>query len=184
MLRKLFVLVCAAAVLACGMATTAHAQGITPTDRQLKTDVERKLSRYVFYSIFDDVQGTILNGVVTLTGHVTAPYKATDIANLVRRVTGVNEVDNKIETLPVSIFDDELRVTIARGIYRDPTFWNYAIQVNPPIHVIVNNGHVTLAGVVNSQVERMMAESIARSADGVFSVENELRLERDLRESN
>jgi len=65
--------------------------------------------------------------------------------------------------------------------YRDPLFWNYAIQVNPPIHVVVKGGHVTLKGVVNSEVERRTAEAIARSTSGVFSVENELRLDRETR---
>ena len=183
MLKKVFISACAAAMLAGGMVTTARAEATT-TDMQIRNEVEQKLSRYVFYTIFDDVQGTIRNGVVTLTGHVTAPYKASEMANLVKRVSGVSEVDNKIETLPVSMFDDELRVGIARAIYRNPTFWNYAIQPNPPIHVIVDHGHVTLTGVVNSNVERMMAESIARSADGVFSVKNDLKLEHDVRESN
>jgi hyperosmotically inducible protein len=182
MLKKIFVSACAAAMLAGGMVTTARAEATR--DMQIRNEVEQTLSRYVFYTIFDDVQGTIRNGVVTLTGHVTAPYKASEMANLVKRVSGVREVDNKIETLPVSTFDDELRVSIARAIYRNPTFWNYAIQVNPPIHIIVDHGHVTLTGVVNSNVERMMAESIARSADGVFSVENNLKLEKDVRESN
>jgi len=182
MLKKVFVSACAAAMLAGGMVTTARAEATT--DQQIRSEVEQTLSRYVFYTIFDDVQGTIRNGVVTLTGHVTAPYKASEMANLVKRVSGVREVDNKIETLPVSMFDDELRVGIARAIYRNPTFWNDAIQVNPPIHIIVNHGHVTLTGVVNSNVERMMAESIARSADGVFSVENNLKLEHDVRDSN
>jgi hyperosmotically inducible periplasmic protein len=182
MLKKIFVSACAAAMLAGGMVTTARADSMT--DKQIRNDVEQKLSRYVFYTIFDDVEGTIRDGVVTLTGHVTAPYKAAEMANLVKRVSGVREVDNKIETLPVSMFDDELRVRIARAIYRDPAFWNYAIQVNPPIHIIVNHGHVMLTGVVNSNIDRMMAESIARSADGVFSVDNNLKLDKDVRESN
>jgi hyperosmotically inducible protein len=182
MLKRSFISACAAAMLAGGMVTTAHAS--VTTDTQIRNEVEQKLSRYVFYSIFDDVQGTIRNGVVTLTGHVTAPYKASDIAKLVTQVSGVREVDNKIETLPVSMFDDELRVGIARAIYRDPMFWNYAIQANPPIHIVVNHGHVTLTGVVNSDVDRRMAEAIARSADGVFSVENELKLDKDVRGSN
>jgi hyperosmotically inducible periplasmic protein len=182
MLKKVFISACAAAMLAGAMVTTVHAEATT--DKQIRSEVEQKLSRYVFYTIFDDVQGTIRNGVVTLTGHVTAPYKASEMANLVKRVSGVREVNNKIETLPVSTFDDELRLGIARAIYRDPTFWNDAIQPNPPIHIIVDHGHVTLTGVVNSNVERMMAESIARSADGVFSVKNDLKLENDVRESN
>lgn len=89
------------------------------------------------------------------------PHKALDIGDLVARVPGVRAVDNKISTLPVSRFDDELRVAIASRIYRDPLFWVYAIHVNPPIHVVVENGHVTLTGV--------------------FSVDNRLRLDSEMR---
>jgi hyperosmotically inducible protein len=63
-------------------------------------------------------------------------------------------------------------------------FWNYAIQVNPPIHVIVDHGHVTLTGVVNSEVERRVAEMKARDAFGSFSVENKLMLDNEVRNSN
>jgi hyperosmotically inducible protein len=118
---------------------------------------------------------------VTLTGKVTLPYKASEIGDLVARVPSVREVDNKTSTLPLSTFDDQLRATVATRIYRDPLFWNYAMQVNPPIHVVVDDGHLTLTGVVNSEVERRKAETIARSAFGVFSVDNQLRLEREMR---
>ena len=86
---------------------------------------------------------------------------------------------DKIEILPVSGSDDAIRYDIAVRIYNDPLFWNYAIQVNPPIHVIVRYGRVTLTGVVLSEVERRKAEVIARGVFGVFSVDNRLRLEGD-----
>ena len=129
----------------------------------------------------DDVNGSVRDGVVTLTGKVTMPYKASEIGDLVARVPGVREVDNTISTLPVSPFDDQLRIAIASQIYRDPLFWNYAIQVNPPIHMVVENGHVTLTGVVNSEVERRKAESVARTTFGVFSVDNKLQLDSEMR---
>ena len=154
------------------------------SDRLIADRIGEQVRRYVFYTIFDDVQGRVENGLVTLTGKVTAPYKAKEIAAFVKRISGVREVDNKIETLPVSSFDDELRVQIASNIYRDPMFLNYAIQVNPPIHVIVDHGHVTLTGVVNSEVERRVAEMKARDAFGSFSVENKLLLDREVRNSN
>jgi osmotically-inducible protein OsmY len=70
----------------------------------------------------------------------------------------------------------KLRIQIATRIYRDPLFWNYAIQPVPPIHIIVENGHVTLKGVVDSEVERRVAETMARSAFGVSGVNNHLHL--------
>src|SRR5262249_12743555 len=127
-------------------------------DEALAKQVANALRRYVFYTVYDDVNGRVRDGVVTLTGEVTAPYKASDLADLVAKVHGVREIENEIKTLPVSISDDQLRVRIARAIYRDSLFWNYAIQVNPPIHVVVEHGHVKLTGVVNSEVERRKAE--------------------------
>lgn len=108
---------------------------------------------------------------------MSSPHHANDLADVASRVRGVREIRNELEVLPVSIHDDQLRYSIASQIYRDPLFWNYAIQVDPPIHVIVENGRVTLTGVVNSEVERRKAENIARSTFGVFSVENNLRIE-------
>lgn len=95
------------------------------------------------------------------------------------RVDGVQQVVDKLEVLPVSGFDDQIRYAAAVRIYNDPLFWNYAIQVNPPIHIVVKHGRVTLTGVVVSEVERRKAEQIARSIFGVLSVENRLRLERE-----
>ena len=129
------------------------------------------------YSIFDEVEGAVHDGVVVLTGNVTAPYKASEIAERVARVPGVREVANKIQTLPVSMFDDELRARFAGQIYRNPLFWNYGIQVKPPIHIIVEHGRVTLSGVVDSELDRRKAEMIARTTPNVFDVENKLQVE-------
>ena len=188
---------CSIVILACAVLCSPSLAGATPQkeqvplfdsaikvnvdDQMIANEVSRRVRQYVFYTIYDDVEGSVHDGVVTLTGKVTMPHKASDIGDLVARVPGVREVDNKISTLPVSTFDDQLRVTIASQIYRDPLFWNYAIQVNPPIHVVVENGHVTLTGVVNSEVERRKAETVARTTFGVFSVDNRLRLDSEMR---
>jgi osmotically-inducible protein OsmY len=86
-------------------------------------------------------------------------------------------VNNQLSELPVSIHDDQLRRSIARQIYRDPVFSRYAIHVNPPIHIIVERGNVTLTGAVNSKLERTKAEMIVRTTSGVFGVENQLRID-------
>ena len=93
----------------------------------------------------------------------------------------MTEVNNEIETLPVSIYDDRLRSTLARQIYRDPVFDRYAIHVNPPIHIIVEHGRVTLEGVVNNNVDRMIARSIA-SNFLAFDVKNELKTTQEAKE--
>jgi hyperosmotically inducible protein len=89
-------------------------------------------------------------------------------------VAAVTSIDNQIEVLPVSQFDNDLRFRIARAIYSNHNFRPYASMVNPPIHIIVDRGRVTLEGVVNSQVDRMLARSIA-SSFLAFDVKNELQ---------
>ena len=174
-MKRLFIaLVCLSLFVPAAHATTpARAEG----DRAVASEIERQIQQYPFYTIYDDVEGWVQDGVVHLTGKVTMPYKAVDIAKRVSKVPGVREVDNQIQTLPVSAFDDELRARIARQIYGDPMFWNYAIQVNPPIHIIVEHGRVTLTGAVGSEVERRKAEMVARTTPDVFSVEDQLQLE-------
>jgi osmotically-inducible protein OsmY len=184
MFRRMFSLIAVCAVLAAPAFAAASSRPVdaraSASDQLIADRIGEQINRYVFYTVFDDVQGRVDNGLVTLTGKVTAPYKAKEIAALAKRVSGVREVDNKIETLPVSTFDDQLRVAIATSIYRDAMFWNYAIQVNPPIHVIVDRGHVTLTGVVNSEVERRVAEMKARETFGSFSVANKLMLDSEM----
>ena len=188
MKRTLWTAVAAVAVSALST-LPAHAQaGASPVrqfqisdtasaDAALANRIADKIRGYVNYTIFDDVSVHVDGGLVTLVGRVTQPYKAKDLARIVSRVSGVVEVSNELGVLPVSIQDDRLRRSIARQIYRDPVFSRYAIHVNPPIHIIVERGQVTLTGAVNSLVERQKAEFIARSTFGVFNVENRLRID-------
>jgi NhaA family Na+:H+ antiporter len=149
------------------------------SDARIAEEVSTRIRRYVFFSIFDDAEIAVSNGIVTLTGRVTMPYKAGAFADLASHVKGVQQINNLVQPLPVSSFDDQLRFRIARTIYGDPLFWNLAIQVDPPLHILVEHGRVTLTGVVSSDVERRKAEMLALSTFGVFSVENKLRLDED-----
>jgi hyperosmotically inducible protein len=142
-------------------------------------DVADQVNRYSNFTVFDDVAANVENGMVTLTGHVTMPYKKDDLERRVMKVNGVVAVQNKIEVLPVSIFDDELRFRIARAIYGNSAFWHYAAMANPPIHIVVKNGNVTLTGVVNSNVERALARSLA-TGFGEFSVKNDLKTDAEM----
>jgi hyperosmotically inducible protein len=141
---------------------------------ELFRDIQQQVLRYPYFSIFDSVHAEVDNGVVTLTGKVTMPYKRDEIVRRVAKVDGVNEVLNRIEVLPVSQFDDDLRFQIARAIYGNSNFWTYGAMVNPPIHIIVEHGRVTLEGVVNSEVDKMLARSIAGSFSA-FSLTNNLK---------
>ena len=145
-------------------------------DQRLADQIAASVRNYTQFTIFDDVNGQVDNGIVVLTGKVTMPYKKADIERRVARIDGVREVRSEITVLPVSIFDDDLRHRVARAIYGSPSFWPYASMANPPIHIIVENGRVTLTGVVQSNVERALARSLA-TGWGEFAVNNELRTE-------
>jgi hyperosmotically inducible protein len=175
----------AAAVLLTAQAVAAAAQPADAVDRkdfQVLKDVATSVERYTQFTIFDDVAVNVKDGEVVLSGKVTMPYKATDLARRVAKVDGVKNVRNEIGVLPVSQFDNELRYRIARSIYNNSSFWNYAIMPNPPIHIIVENGRVTLTGVVQSNVDRMLARSLA-SQFGAFSITNALKTDAEVRDS-
>jgi hyperosmotically inducible protein len=145
-------------------------------DVQLADRISAAITQYTLYTVFDDLGGTVDNGVVTLTGKVTMPYKRDDIEKRVAKIDGVKTVKNEISVLPVSIYDDQLRSRIARAIYGNPSFWTYATMANPPIHIIVENGRVTLTGVVLSQVDKLLAQSLA-TGRGEMGVTNALKTE-------
>lgn len=170
--------ICAVALVLFALANTSWAADTE--NLQLFRQVQRQVLSYPHFTIFDNVGAQVDAGTVVLTGKVTMPYKLHDIERRVRRVTGVSQVHNRIEVLPVSQFDDDLRLRIARAIYTNQAFRPFASMVNPPIHIIVERGRVTLEGVVISDVDRMVARSIAGSFLS-FEITNNLKTEREVR---
>lgn len=169
-----------AGLITLALAGTAPAQDLPDRkDFQVFQDVAKQVRHYVNFTVFDSVNANVDNGVVTLTGRVTMPYKVEDLTRRVQRVEGVHRIDNQIKVLPVSRFDDQLRLRVARAIYGNPSFWHYASMANPPIHIVVEHGRVRLEGTVNSNVERMLAQSLAIGF-GEFSVENALRTDAEV----
>ena len=166
------------AALTVVLALSAPAWAADRKELQVVRDVQKQVLTYPQFSIFDAIHMQVDNGTVLLTGKVTMPYKKNDIEKRVAKIDGVHQVVNNITVLPVSQFDDELRFRIARAIYGNSNFWNYGSMANPPIHVIVENGHVTLDGVVISNTDRMLARSIA-SSFGAFSVTNDLKTDAE-----
>jgi hyperosmotically inducible protein len=167
------------AVVLVMLALAAPARAAGNEDLEVFRDVQKQVLRYPHFTIFDSINAEIEDGVVVLTGKVTMPYKRNDIEKRVVQLDRVTEVQNKIEVLPVSQFDDELRLRISRAIYGNSNFWRYAAMANPPIHIIVERGHVTLEGVVNNNVDRMLARSLA-SGFGSFSLTNELKTDAEV----
>jgi len=151
-------------------------------DFQLLKDIATSVDRYTQFTIFDDVNARVKGGYVTLSGRVTMPFKRDDLERRIAKIDGVVGLRDEITVLPVSTFDDELRFKIARSIYGHSNFWNYAIMPNPPIHIVVEHGRVTLTGIVNSEVDRVLARSLA-SQFGAFSITNDLKTDAEVRDA-
>jgi osmotically-inducible protein OsmY len=144
---------------------------------RLERAVLSSLLGYSQTSIFDAVSFSVDNGVVTLLGSVHQPYRRGDLEARVARVPGVVGIDNRIAVQPVSLFDDDIRRALARQIYGDLRFVHFN-RVNPPVRIIVNNGRVTLTGVVASRVDQVQLGMIARNSPA-FGVDNQLVVESE-----
>jgi osmotically-inducible protein OsmY len=148
-------------------------------DADLQADVVDAVLGYVHYGVFDSVGVGVENGVVTLAGSVLQPWRKDDIQKRVARLEGVREVKNQIRVQPVSSFDDRLRVQLYRQIYGQGMFERFGSMPNPPIHIVVENGTITLTGLVNSRVEKAVLESIARGTLA-FKVDNQVQIESEM----
>lgn len=124
--------------------------------------------------MFNNFTLQVNNGSVTLGGQARTNSDRDSALAIVENTKGVKNVVDNIQVLPTSNFDDDLRVNIARAIYGNPALQKYASDPQAPIRIVVNNGHVTLAGVVDSQMDKQIAGSQAKSVPNVFSVANNL----------
>ena len=163
-------LMAAALLVGAGMSAAAGKQAAAKpeTDAALANSVRHEIVMYGKYSIWDDVGIEVSNGTVHLTGVVTQPYKKAAIDRLARNVAGAAQVQDDIRVLPLSPNDDRLRLRIARAIYGDPTMTRYAVEPLKPIHILVENGHVTLTGMVASEFDKQIAGTRASTAGMSF----------------
>jgi len=155
---------------------TVHADDVTP--RQIAEQARKDVVTYYAYTVFDNINLQLQDGRLVVSGQVTQPFKKSDIGNFLAHIKGVTELDDNLEVLPTSQFDDRLRLAVARAIYRDPFFVHYADQALPPIHIVVKNGNVTLEGVVANQLDRAKADADARLAATYFNFTDNLRLDK------
>ena len=141
-------------------------------------EVHHELVMLPFYGVFDNLAYKVdPDGTVTLLGQVLRPTAKSDAENVVKRIEGVEKVVNNIEVLPPSPADDRIRRATYRAIYGNPVLSQYQLRAVPPIHIIVNGGHITLEGVVARQMEKQVAGMQANSVHGAFSVTNNLVVE-------
>ena len=144
---------------------------------RITREVRHELVMLPYYGVFDDLAFKVDGSTVTLLGEVTRPTLKSDAGNVVKHIEGVTNVINDIKVLPLSPNDDRIRLAEYRAIYSQAGLDRYALQAVPPIHIIVDNGHVTLVGVVASQADKDLAGVRANGVSGVFSVDNKLRVE-------
>jgi hyperosmotically inducible protein len=146
--------------------------------RDLSDAVRHELVMQPYYSVFDDLSYAVNpdSGVVTLDGAVTRPILKSDVEHSVKKIPGVTQVVNNIKVLPLSPFDNQIRVAEYRAIFSFGGLYRYAMGAIPSVHIIVDNGHVTLTGVVDNEADKNMAYIRANGVPGVFSVTNNLRV--------
>jgi hyperosmotically inducible protein len=160
-----------------------RAQGPVPPDRGsqnyeqwLTREVGHQLVQVPWLSVFDNLQYSVKGSEVTLSGQVWQPVTKDDAETAVKGIEGVTKVNNNIEVLPLSPFDDEIRRAEYRAIYSAPELQRYAMGVLPSIHIIVKGGHVTLVGTVDNEMDKNVAEIRAKSVPNVFSVDDQLQV--------
>lgn len=146
-------------------------------DPQLQKRVRHELVTLPYYGVFDNLAYSINGGNVTLYGQVVRSSTRSDAEHRVKRIAGVTRVVNNIKVLPLSSFDDRIRAATYRSIARMGGLYRYLQGTNPSLHIVVDNGHVTLEGVVSGSGDRNLAYMAANRVPGVFSVQNNLRLE-------
>jgi osmotically-inducible protein OsmY len=153
--------------------------GETVPDGQLQQKLAKKLAydRVGYYdNAFNYLALSVKDGVVTISGDTVTDVARDSALAIVTRTPGVKDVVSEVKVLPVSMFDDSIRVRTARAIYRDSVLGRYAIDPVHPIRIVVDNGHVTLYGTVQSAMDKNIAGIRASSVPGAFSVENKLEV--------
>jgi len=180
-MNKLAIVLCAAAMVVGaqdhGQSANrmANAGGRSP-DR-ITREVRHELVMLPYYGVFDDLAFRVDGNTVTLMGAVTRPTLKSDAEHVVKDIEGVERVNNQIRVLPLSPMDDRIRMAEYRAIFSQPGLDRYAMQAVPPIHIIVDNGKVTLTGVVANEADKNLAGIKANGVSGVFAVNNNLRVE-------
>jgi hyperosmotically inducible periplasmic protein len=160
-----------------GVRNNIEVAGANVSDNQLEQKLAKQLAfdRVGYFdNTFNYLALDVKDGVVTLEGDMVYDTPKDSAMAIVAGTPGVKDVVDNVKVLPASFFDNSLRVKIARAIYRDPVLSRYAIDPVHPIRIVVDNGHVTLYGSVQSTMDKNVAGIRAGAVPGAFSVENKL----------
>lgn len=164
--------------LAQGQEAQRDAQPSDKAVQRITKETRHELIMLPYFGVFDNLAFKVDGYNVTLLGSVTRPSLKSDAEKAVKDIEGVEKVDNQIEVLPPSPSDDRLRLQLYRAIYGYPSLERYALPVNKPIRIIVKSGHATLEGVVDNEADKNVAGIQAKGVPGLFSVDNNLRVEK------
>lgn len=175
-IRNLFILTVAILGLS---QIDASAQGFS------QKNIERKIYKEIitlpFYGVFDNIKFQVDGDTVYLTGKVVRPTTKSSAENVVEDIEGVREVVNDIEVLPLSSFDDRIRLQTLRTLQsRGGSLYRYFLGASPSVRILVDNGHVTLEGFVATRGDKNLANVLVNGIPGVFSVTNNLVVEKEL----
>jgi hyperosmotically inducible protein len=183
MVRRMSQLVLAGTLILCAgvAAKKDHNDAFVVGDAaesRIAKEVRHQLLMLPYYGVFDDLAFKLNGGTVTLLGAVVRPILKSDAENVVKRIEGVTQVVDEIKVLPPSPMDDQIRRAVYRAIYGDPALSiRYGFRSILSIHIIVENGHVTLEGVVANEADKNLCNLRANGVANVFSVTNDLQVE-------
>ena len=160
------------------LATMAMSQTPAVSEERIVKQTRHEILTLPFFDVFDNIEFRVDGSKVTLMGQVTRPILKSSAEAVVKGIEGVESVNNQIEVLPLSPNDDRLRLAAYRAIYGFNALRRYALPVIKPIRIIVKNGNLTLEGIVDSDTDKNLVYIRANGVRGVFSVTNNLRVEK------
>ncbi|MGB8887566.1 MAG: BON domain-containing protein [Candidatus Korobacteraceae bacterium] len=158
-------------------ATQEADEALSPQSQdKLIREIRHELIMLPYYGVFDNLAFRLQGRTVILEGQVANSVLKPDAQNVVKRVEGVEKVINNIQVLPPSPMDERIRRQVYQAIYGYGPLFKYANLSIPPIHIIVQSGHVTLEGVVNNETDKGLCTMRVKQVPAVFSVTNNLRV--------
>lgn len=166
--------------LAVAALTLPLAQAASTTNSnltRLEQEIRHELVMLPWLSVFDNVNFQVEGNHVVLTGQVVRPTLRSGAENVVKRIEGIEQVTNNIEVLPLSPFDDDIRISAWNAIYGYGPLSRYGLNPVAPIRIVVKNGNITLQGVVANSQDSQLAYMRVRQIPSAFSVTNDLRVE-------
>jgi hyperosmotically inducible protein len=157
-------------------ASAQQSQASPRSTERIIREVRHELLMLPYLGVFDNIAYKVDGDTVTLLGQVTRPTLKSDSENVVKKIEGVEKVNNQIDVLPPSPMDDQLRRRLYRAIYGFPSLQKYSLGVQQPIRIIVKNGNVSLEGVVDNEADKNTAGIRAKGVSGTFGVTNNLQV--------